>query len=383
MEENKDIFSILREFKERNKKEGKKKFTFDGSDDYYLEQDSLFEDYLFLHNVADVFGYLLKLEYANSKDIAKNKHHRLEIIFQNYLKNNKFSIEKIKKIAGNDLKPEFLKEFLLRGWYNELVALHPISNDYLNIGTSLNTNKYRSGPGDQGDFTWKVTQTYYSVLDFMRVISYAVDAKNYPARSGYSVITRFSENLEGKLNDSILFYPFTVFSGKKNKAHKFPDYCKYAYSSYPRDHSKQAEDLDVFLTESFEFLAKEKGQRKISILDILYYLREWANYFKIEPLLKLNANKSGYMKFLLKNISVINFFFAGFAELIFISTLGEDEYLELIQKFSSEYIEKVDMFGRENFILPLYVRLRVYKHLGLINNGMEDFFRRTDPIRLI
>ena len=383
MEEKQDIFSSLYEFRQRREKGGKQKFTFDGSDDYYLGQDQLFEDYLFLHNIADVFGHLTKLEYANSKDAVRSKSYRLEVIFQNYLRNNKLSIIKIKKTLAVDLKQDFLKEFLLRGWYNELIALHPISPDYLNISTQLSTNKYKGGPGDQGDFTWKVTQIYYSVLDFMRVISYAVDPEHYPARSGYGVIKRFSGNLEGKLKDSILFYPFTVFSGKKNSKHTHPDYCKYNYSSYPRDHSKQATDLNEFLIESFTFLAKEKGQKKMSILDILYYLREWANYFRIEPLLKLNANKSGYMKFLLKNISIINFFFAGFAELIFISALGEEEYLKLIQKFSSEYIEKVDMFGKENFILPLYIRLRVYKHLGLIENGMEDFFKRTDPIKLI
>lgn len=272
---------------------------------------------------------------------------------------------------------------MLRGWYNELIALHPITNEYLNISTSLDTNKYRSGPGDQGDFTWKVIQTYYSVLDFIRVLFCAIDPVHYPARSGYGVIKRFSENLEGKLNNIILFYPFNIFSNKRNNKHIHPDYCKYRYSSYPRDKAKQAKDLDAFLLESFVFLGAEKKQKKISVLDILYYLREWANYFRIEPLLKLNANKSGYMKFLLKNISIINFFFAGFAEIVFIAALGEEEYIELIQKFSEEYIEKVDMFGKENFILPLYVRLRVYKHLNLINNGMEDFFKKTDPIKLV
>lgn len=382
MDPEKDIFSLLKEIKSETKK-GKKRFTFDGADDYYLEQDTLFEDYLFLHNIADVFSYLLKIEYANSKETVRNKSYRLEVIFQNYLKNNKFSQSKIKKILSKDSKPEFLKEFLLRGWYNELIALHPITTEYLNIGTFLNVSKFKNGPGDQGDFTWKVAQTYYSVLDFIRVIFYAVDPKMYPARSGYGVIKRFSENLEGKLNNKILFYPFNLFSNKKNKKHTHPDYCKNLYSSYPRDHSRNAKDLNIFILESFKFLGKEKKQKKMSILDILYYLREWANYFRIEPLLKLNANKSGYMKFLLKNIATVNFFFAGFAELVFISYLGEEEYLELIQKFSSEYIEKVDMFGKENFILPLYVRLRVYKHLGLISNGMEEFFKRTDPIKLV
>lgn len=380
--EEKDIFSLFKEIKKDIKK-GKQRFTFNGADDYYLEQDVLFEDYLFLHNIVDVFSYLLKTEYANSNKTVKNKDFRLEIIFQNYLKNNKFSQDKIKKTLSNKSEPKFLKEFLLRGWYNELVSLHPITVDYLNIGTSLNTSKFKSGPGDQGDFTWKVTQTYYSVLDFLRVIFYAVDPNQYPARSGYGVIKKFSTNIEGKLDNKILFYPFNLFSNKNNKKHTSPDYCKYLYSSYPRDHSKNTKDLDVFLLDSFKFLGQEKKQKKVAILDILYYLREWANYFRIEPLLKLNANKSGYMKFLLKNISTINFFFAGFAELIFISSLGEEEYLNLIQKFSSEYIEKVDMFGKENFILPLYVRLRVYKHLNLINNGMDDFFKRTDPIKLI
>lgn len=383
MEDNqRDVFSLLKEFKEKNK-DGKKRFTFDGSDDYYLEQDSLFENYLFLHNIADVFAHLLKLEYAGSKEVVKARNYRLEIIFQNYLRNNKISKEKITKLLHHDLDQDLLKEFLLRGWYNELISLHPISTEYLNIRPSLNENRNKNGPGDQGDFTWKITQTYYSVLDFMRVIFQAVDPSNYPARSGYGVVKKFSDNLEGKLSNRILFYPFTIFSGKRNKLHKYCDYCKYYYSSYPRDHSKQAEDLNDFLIDSFAFLAKEKKLKKLSILDILYYLREWANYFKIEPLLKLNANRSGYMKFLLKNISIINFFFAGFAELFFISSLGEEEYIKSIQKFSSEYIEKVDMFGKDNFILPLYVRLRIYKHLGIIENGLDDFFKRTDPIKLV
>ena len=66
---------------------------------------------------------------------------------------------------------------------------------------------------------------------------------------------------------------------------------------------------------------------------------------QIDPLLELNTRKSGYMKFMLKNLSTINFFFAGFAEIIYIAKFGEEAYLDLLVKFSRDYIEKVDMFG--------------------------------------
>lgn len=360
---------------------GKRKFTFNGTDDYYLSQGDEFEEYLLLHNVLDVFSWIVRFHYAGDKKIVSKKSYRLEQLFQQYLKSNKIELAKIGKKVSNKADIDVARGLILRGWYNELIACSPIDTDYLNLSTQLSEKK---GPGIQGDFTWKIVQHYYSVLDYCRSIFYIVDPTSYPKKVGYGVIKQFNNNILGKLKDTLFFYPFDVLNTTLKKSlPPHPKFLKFEYSCYPRNSEMKIDDLDDFLLDSTELLSKERNISKNGVLDCLYYLREWANYLKVEPLLKLNVHKSGYMKFLLKNLSVVTFFIGGLAELSFIARYGGNEYLKLVSEFSESYIQRAEMFGKENFILPLYVRLRIYKHLNYTKEGLDYLFQKNDPVVLI
>lgn len=355
-------------------------FVFENSSDqYYLEKG--FVDYLFLHNSIDIFSWILKMYYAEDKEAVKKRKFRLEVIFQNYLIKNKVSLNKISGGLSVEVKKDDLESFLLRGWYNELISAYPATTYYLDIGVNLEANLGDKHPGDQGDFTWKIVQHYYSILDFTRLVVMSVSPDVYPKDAGYRISKVFNNNIKGKLKNKLFFYPF-IFDSKTVSNIKHPKYCDFCYSNYPRE-TLSLKETEEFLSQSYTCFKKSNGNEEIDVLDYLYELRKWANYLQIDPLLELNTRKSGYMKFMLKNLSTINFFFAGFAEIIYIAKFGEEAYLELLVNFSRNYIEKVDMFGKENFILPLYVRLRIYKHLGYLSGGIEKIFSKTDPIKLV
>ncbi len=374
-----DQGSILKSSTElkRTKRED---FVFENSSDqYYLKKG--FTDYLFLHNSVDIFSWILKLFYADDKDVVKKRKFRLEVIFQNYFIKNKIKLNKVSSILAVKVRKNDLESFLLRGWYNELIAAYPATTYYLDIGVNLDARIEDKHPGDQGDFTWKIVQHYYSILDFTRLIVMSADPDKYPEKVGYGISKVYNNNIKGKLINKLLFYPF-VFDLKTVSSIKHPKYCDFWYSNYPRE-TLSLKESEEFLLQSYLCFKKSRDNSKIDVLDYLYELRTWANYMQIEPLLELNTRKSGYMKFMLKNLSTINFFFAGFAEIMYIAKFGEKSYLDLLIKFSRDYIEKVDMFGKENFILPLYVRLRVYKHLDYLSGGVEEVFNKTDPIKLV
>jgi len=355
-------------------------FIFDCSADQYYK-DKGFSDYLFFHNSIDVFSWILKLFYAENRETVKKRTFRLEITFQNYFIKNKIKLNKIANEISSDIKKEDLEGFLLRGWYNELVAGYPATTYYLDMGVNLESKIGYKHPGNQGDFTWKIVQHYYSILDFTRLIVMSVNPNIYPKNAGYRISKVYNNNIKNKLKNRLLFYPF-IFDKKTISNIVYPKYCDFWYSNYPRE-TLSIKEAEKFLSDSYSCFKNGNVKGQIDVLDYLYELRTWANYMQIGPLLELNTRKSGYMKFMLKNLSAINFFFAGFAEIIYIAKFGEESYLSLLGSFSRDYIEKVDMFGKENFILPLYVRLRIYKHLGYISSGIENIFNKTDPIELV
>lgn len=358
----------------------RKDFVFENSSDqYYLEKG--FTDYLFLHNSIDIFSWILKMFYAEDKEMVRKRKFRLEVIFQNYFIRNKIKLNNISKSLSEKVKKDDIESFLLRGWYNELIAAYPATTYYLDIGVNLDARIGDKHPGDQGDFTWKIVQHYYSILDFTRLAVMSVDPDVYPKNAGYRISKIYNNNIKGKLKNKLFYYPF-IFDSKTVSKIKHPKYCNFWYSNYPRE-TLSIKETEEFLLQSYTCFQKSNGKGNIDVLDYLYELRTWANYMQIDPLLELNTRKSGYMKFMLKNLSTINFFFAGFAEIIYIAKFGEEAYLDLLVKFSRDYIEKVDMFGKENFILPLYVRLRIYKHLEYISSGIENIFSKTDPIKLV
>ena len=177
-----------------------------------------------------------------------------------------------------------------------------------------------------------------------------------------------------------MFYPFTLSSS--TPAHYIPahpKHCQYHYATYPRDPGRAINDIEHEVQKSFEIIGK--GER-ISLIDTLYELRKWANYTGVQSLLKLADG--GYQGFLMKNLATIVFFAGGMAELAVLFALGESKYLGILKNFSSEYINKNERFARNKFLIPAYIRLRSYKHLGILSSRIEFIIPDlADPIQFI
>ena len=119
------------------------------------------------HDFIDRYCWLIKLFYTDKEDIKKKKY-RLDILFQNFLIKNKFSLEKLTEtVAGNNGDNNKLIFHLQKGWYNELVRSVPLSENYLQIGT-----KAKGSVADATSVSWNITQTYYSIYEYTNSLDY-------------------------------------------------------------------------------------------------------------------------------------------------------------------------------------------------------------------
>ena len=121
----------------------------------HFRLDTLFFEYLIYHDTLDKFCWLIKLYYSDKKTI-KNKHYKLDVLFQNFIKNNKYDPEKIKLNIRNEFNREKAIFHLKKGWYNELVRSVPFSEDFLDAGTNIKGKTKFSG-----GIAWNIIQSYY------------------------------------------------------------------------------------------------------------------------------------------------------------------------------------------------------------------------------
>ena len=179
----------------------------------------------------------------------------------------------------------------------------------------------------------------------------------------------------------MLFYPFTLSSlTKMNQIPAHPKHTAFHYASYPREPGKGIADIDYELVKAFQFLGA--GNRPTSILDLLYEFRLWANYTGVRSILKLTDG--GYVGFLMKNLATLVFFAGGIAELAAIRVLGEVRYLAALRRFQRDYIDKNERFARNRFLIPPYVRLRAYKHTGVVTRSIKFIIPELeDPVQFI
>lgn len=360
----KDRLELLRSF-----------ITQDSVDSLVVERYPDFVEYLFFHNVLDKFCWLIKLHYADRITVRK-KGYRIDTLFQSYILNNGVTTEKIRKRVSDKADKNLLQFHLAKGWHNELVRSDPLHPDYLDVGTNLSD---WGAPGSGGFAAWNIIQSYYAVFEFISCLCLSADP-SVDTRGHKKVAATFTSQVQGKFKNRIIFYPFSLSSISKSKDFpEHPRHCDYHYASYPRDKNLQILDLEVESVRALSFLS---GTAKKSFFDLLYELRLWANYTGLQSLLKLSDG--GYQKFLSKNLAIITFFAAGMAELATLSAVGRSEYLAILREFSESYIEKHARFARNRFLVPAYIRLRSYAHLGLID-GPIDFIlpRSMDPIQFI
>jgi len=347
----------------------------DSIDGLLLNEDESFEEYLFFHNVLDKFCWLIKLHYAD-RETVRRKRYRLDTLFQWYLRTNRLSPVAAKKSLTATMSPDQLEHNLTKGWHNELVRSDPLHAEYLQVGTNIGN---WAGPGSGGLAAWNVVQTYYAVFEFLSAV---VSAYNPDLRiDGHKKLAReFNNHVQGKLAGFLLFYPLTISSVTTDRAFpEHPAHTKFHYATYPRAVGTSIDQLEKLVRDAFA-LAGEG--RRTSILDFLYELRLWANYTGVGRLLKLRDG--GYQAFLMKNLGTVVFFAGGIAELTYISLFGQSRYAALVQKFAREYIDRSERFARQKYLIPIYVRLRAYKHVGILTGSLRFVFPDTeDPIQFI
>jgi len=119
-----------------------------------------------------------------------------------------------------------------------------------------------------------------------------------------------------------------------------------------------------------------KRQKPIAytLFDYLHDFRIWANYLEIDNLLSLAGE--GYKSFLDQNLSLVLFFFGGFAELSFISIFGENSYAKSLRRFFNLVVTSKALSENDLTMVPHYQRLQIYRLLGLVKINVEP---RVNP----
>ncbi|MCR9096077.1 MAG: hypothetical protein NXI30_17775 [bacterium] len=348
--------------------------TSDSVDSFVLEKSPDFLDYLFFHNVLDKFCFALKAHYSD-RETVKKRRYRLDLVFQNYLLENQVKLSKRKGGKASREQVERIEFFLTKAWHNELVRGDPLLPDYLRIGVQLSGF---SGPGSGGIAAWNIVQSYYAVFEFVGVLA-AVHASDLKVDGHKKLARNFNSQLAG-LSKTVLFYPFTLNSKSDlTKLPQHPKHTTFHYASYPREAGTLVSDLDNQIVKAFQLLDRT---RRTSFLDFLYEFRLWANYTGVRSLLRLADG--GYVGFLMKNLATIVFFAGGIAEISAIQQIGQAQYLRILRSFQEDYIDQNERFAANRYLIPAYIRLRSYKHLGLISNSIS-FVRADieDPVQFV
>jgi hypothetical protein len=335
-------------------------------DDFYLyEHYPKITEYLFFHDTIDIVCWLLKLRYS-SKDSIKNKKYRIDTLLDNFLKENKISINKIRNSVGKNFSEERFIFHLTKGWYNELVRLVPVPSDFLEVGTRLNASSYVGKSP-----SWNIIQTYYSIYEYTNSIVFT-NNDNLNTEQHRKSTKFFNNNLLSKLNGTTVFYPFNITTPCEDSMLTLrgidKEFWKYKYSKCPRFPEKTIYDLeDVYIK-----FVSEHG----NFLDFIYRFRVWANYLGINTIIEIEEGHLLY--FLYKNLSLLCFFYASMAELTAIAFLGEDKTIQILRDFSQKYILKQSNLRENWYLVPPFIRFRLYSKHGFINQPI-DFLVPPNP----
>ena len=336
--------------------------TLNSIDSVILDEIPDFLDYLFFHNIIDKLCWVAKLHY-NDRQTVKRKRHRLDVSFQRFVVENKIRQSKAGKCLSSSPDKDKIAFHLTKGWHNELVRSVPLHPDSLTIGTSLSR---WDGPGSGGLAAWNIIQSYYAFFEFVCCLGITVNP-SLDTRGHKKVSRYYSNQLVGAACGRTLFYPFDVTSSRSGVSFPIhPEFCQYHYATYPRELGKDICDLEAELPLAYGVLNNDPVA---SVVDLMYELRLWANYTGVASLLKLSDG--GYLRFLMKNLATIIYFFGGMAELAAIFSIGEADYLGTLKRFSTDYIDRHEPFARNKYLIPPYIRLRSYKHLGLIASPID------------
>ncbi|MFC6662460.1 hypothetical protein [Deinococcus multiflagellatus] len=185
----------------------------------------------------------------------------------------------------------------------------------------------------------------------------------------------------------LLFFPFNLFytPGRPDQEPTLPKpvgHEHFQYARYPRDRQGSTPLLTrrvwIRLGKSAaNWPAARRRNERFMLPDYLYHFRTWANYVNIDNLVDLKGG--GFKAYMDLDLMTLTFFYAGFAELLFIARFGEAAYLALAQDFHDRFVATQPGLNQRTAPWPLAVRLQIYKHLKLLDAQAWEPKRPTDP----
>jgi hypothetical protein len=338
------------------------------SDSYMYGYHPELADYLCFHEVIDIVCWLLKLCYS-SKDTVKKRNYRLHTLLRDFLNKAEFDLGKVNRLVGSAHSKDKFSFHLNKGWYNELVRSCPLDADALNIGTKHDPNHSKGK-----SVAWNITQSYYAVYEYVNALVFT-NVENLRTEEHRKSTRHFNTTLLGKFAKHLVKYPFNITSPLLADMSTLRDgeqkFWHFQYARYPRDASKSIYELE----KTYIKLTASEG----NFLDFMYNFRVWANYLGINSIIGLEEGY--YLTYLYKNLGVLCFFYACFAEIMALAFLGEDATIELLENIASKYILKQDDFRENWYYVPMFIRFRLYREFGLVKNDI-DFLTplNLDPI---
>lgn len=314
-------------------------------------------DYLCYHGTIDVLCWLLRLRYS-PRETIKKRNYRLHVMFDGFLAEQQFDLNRLSDLAGSHHSQSKFAFHLNKGWYNELVRSYPLDADFLNIGT-----KHDPSHSKGRSLSWNVTQSYYSIYEYVNALVFT-NTDDLKTEQHRKSTRHFNATLLGKFSGRLIPYPFNLtnpllesYDGLRGKTEKF---WGFQYATYPRDGYRSIFELEKSLVK----LIEAEG----NILDFLYDFRVWANYLGIETILAL---EDGYfLTYLYKNLGILSFFYGCFAEIMALSFLGEEVTVHLLEQIATKFILKQDNFRDHWYLVPMFIRFRLYRKHGLLKNDL-------------
>jgi len=328
------------------------------------------------HTILDELVWLFKICYSDKSRIKK-KRFKLELIFQNYLKENKVTLSKLSRVFESNERPNqrLISDDLQRGWYNELAFLVPLKKSTL--GLSFNDLDINSEISFQRFAfpSWKIIETYYSIYFYLRAIT-LLKTSNFRLEEHKSTITCFKNNLLKPLERVIWKFPLNISyipevrCNRKSLYLNKLNHLRFQYSYHPRPPHKDAFQIFDDIYNAFRRKAKAKNsQSHYTIFDFLLEFRIWANYLDINNLLSLHS--SGFKGFLDQNLSLLLFVIGGISELCFISVVGANKYVNLLQRLYDLFASNNPELEKEFSCTAIFQRSFIYQKLGFIEKTIQ------------
>lgn len=342
------------------------------TEQYFPDELLAYKDF---HQAIDYLAWLIKVTYSSPRDVKK-RHFNLQRLFEGYLTKHRVELSGLRRhFLSAEPRSKLVTDDLKRGWYNELAFIYPLKDSTLgvsfrDISTNINASTERfSFP------SWKIVEFYYSTYFYFRSIA-LLKNPNFRIQEHRATLNAFKNSALDGLKKTIWKFPFdiefrpsTKYFAKSTLAGKLA-HLQHQYSTHPREPHL----LPIEIAKELAQVFRARGKRfntpaHYTLFDFFQEFRIWANYLDIDNLLSLYG--SGFKGFLDQNLSLLLFFVAGFAELIYIAVHGEKKYLKELQDlYGLMAMNNSEM--KINFKnSSVFQRMRIYKLNGFITGEIK------------